>query len=191
MCLTACLDCGVFAPEVGAYGYIGFPSADTSRGPEGQPPNFGYLYEAFAGIRLVTWHLDLLHEFLQRHRGHRVHTFAEDEPLFGSGGVGAVPPEPDDVGLYPFALQEAAWTEATAAAYPLARFRVDCAKCNAHYLSGAADNILRLSRAMLTQEAIRRFCERIDGNLDSFALHAALLDGPDGRYPELTRSYRF
>lgn len=192
MCLTACLDCGVFAPEVGAFGYIGFPSLDTSRGPEGQPPHFGYLYEAFAGIRLVTWHLDLLGEFFERHSGHRVHTFAEDEPLFGSGGAGAVPPEPDDVGLYPFELQEAAWTDATAAAYPLAQFRIDCATCNAQYLSEARENIRRFSKELLPREAVRLFCERIGGQLDPYTfMHAAPLDGADALYPELTALLSF
>jgi hypothetical protein len=188
---TACLDCGVFAPEVGAFGYIGFPSADTSRGPEGGPPNFGYLYEAFAGIQLVTWHLALLHEFFQRHIGHGVHTFADGEPLFGAGG-GAAPPEPSDDGLRPFALQEAAWTEAAAAAYPLARFRVDCAGCAAEYLSRVADNIFRFNPVMLPLESIRRFCERIDGQLDSFAfMNAAPLDVGDVQYPDLVSLLSF
>jgi hypothetical protein len=183
---TACLDCGVFAPEVGAFGYIGYPSADTSRGQEGVPPNFGYLYEAFAGIRLITWHLSLLHEFFQRHAGHHIHTFADGDPLFGSGGASAAPPEPGDDALRPYALQEAAWTDAAAAAYPLARFRVHCAKCVAEYLSGMADNILGVSPVVLTAESIGRFRERIQGQLDSFTfMNAAPLDTEDVEFPNL------
>jgi hypothetical protein len=189
---TACLDCLAFAPEVGDFGYIGFPSASTSRGPEGQPPNFGYLYEAFAGIQLITWHLTLLYEFFQQHMGHRIHTFVDGEPLFGSGGVSAAPPEPSDESLRPFALQVAAGTNETAAAYPLARFRVHCAACDAEYLSEASDNILRFSPVMLSSESIGRFRERMQGQLDSFTfMNAAPLDFADPEYPNLASLLSF
>jgi hypothetical protein len=94
----ACLDCGVFAPEVGASGYIGSPTLDLS---QGQPPNFGYLYEAFAGIQLITWDLELLREFLERHVSHRTHVFADGEPLFGNGSGAPRPPDPGDTRCIP------------------------------------------------------------------------------------------
>jgi hypothetical protein len=95
----------MFAPEIGASGYIGFPSADASCGPEPQPPNFGYLYEGFAGIQLITWHMDLLYDFFRTHAGHRIQTFGDGEPLLGNGGTDAVAPDPGDDALRPLRLQ--------------------------------------------------------------------------------------
>ena len=183
----ACLDCAVFAPEIGASGYIGYPSADSSRGPQSRPPNFGYLYEAFGGIQLITWDMDSLHEFLQRHVGHRIHTFAEGEPVFCDGPGRARPPAPDDTALYPFALREAAWTDAAAAAYPLARFCLHCGRCDVDYLSEASDNLRRFDPLTLAAGSVGRFRQRMEGQLDSFTfMNAAPLDGGDVGYPDLT-----
>jgi hypothetical protein len=189
---TVCLDCGVFAPEVGDFGYIGYPSLDTSRGPDCKPPNFGYLYEAFAGIQLVTWHLDLLHGFFRSHAGHRLHTFADDEPLFGDGGPNAMQPDPGEVALLSFGLQEAAWTEAAAARYPLARFKVQCGSCAAEYLSSASDNLRRFDLVTLTLGYIRQFGERMKGQLDRFIfMKASPLDGISADFTDLSSLLAF
>jgi hypothetical protein len=130
--------------------------------------------------------MDLLHEFFRTHAGHRIQTFADREPLLGNGGSDALAPDPADDALRPFGLQEAAWTEAAAATYPLARFRVHCEQCKTEYLSSASDNLRCFAPITLRPDAIAQFRERMEGQLDSVTfMNAAPLDGGDVEYPDL------
>ena len=156
-CNTACLDCGEAAPEVGDCGYIGYPSASRERGPGGRPPNFGYLYEGFAAIRLVTHNLDSLDSFLRAHEGHRLHTFADGEPAFGDGGDDAedmseMDEDEDEDG----GEDDDDWSEEDAAKYPIAHYRVRCKACGASFQADAPDNIKTFAPTPLTPDDIER-----------------------------------
>jgi hypothetical protein len=71
---------------VGDCGYIGYPSISREREPDDQIAAFGYLYDGFAGIHLVSSDLDSLRTFFAGHQGHTLHTFGDGDPAFGDGG---------------------------------------------------------------------------------------------------------
>ena len=179
-CNTACLDCGEAAPEVGDCGYIGYPSASRERGPGGRPPNFGYLYEGFAAIRLVTHNLDSLDSFLRAHEGHRLHTFADGEPAFGDGGDDAedmseMDEDEDEDG----GEDDDDWSEEDAAKYPIAHYRVRCKACGASFQADAPDNIKTFAPTPLTPDDIERFLTQVAKNLDPETIYRAEPLSPD------------
>lgn len=65
-----CRRCGVGAPEVGDFGYIGAPTlGERKRG--GLLP-FGAIYQGFAALRMVTVELAAFKAFLDAHPGHPI-----------------------------------------------------------------------------------------------------------------------
>jgi hypothetical protein len=174
-CNTTCLDCGEAAPEVGDCGYIGYPSASRELGPGGRPPNFGYLYEGFAAIRLVTHDLDSLDSFLRAHEGHRLQTFADGEPAFGDGGDDAEDLSDMDEGED----EDDDWSEEDAAKYPVAHYRVQCKACGASFMAEAPDNIKAFAPTPLTSDDIERFLARVAKNLDPETIYRAEPLSPD------------
>ena len=62
-----CLDCGDEGPEVGDFGYIGYPSLDKKKGKR-HIPNFGYIYSGLRTLGLLTPGVEEMREFLEKHR---------------------------------------------------------------------------------------------------------------------------
>lgn len=81
-CSFTCVECGEDAPELGDFGYIGYPSLDSGKGDR-DIPNFGYIYAGLAAVGLVTDEVQAFQAFLVRHRGHQIDSSADGEPLFG------------------------------------------------------------------------------------------------------------
>jgi len=156
-CNTTCLKCAKCAPEVGDFGHIGYPSCSQERGPSDRLANFGYIYDGFEAINLVTYQLDSLREFLLAHKGHPLHTFADGEPAFGDGDGDVEDPAGDEEVEDP----EENWTEETAQAYPVCFFRLECPSCKASVQSEFAENIKRFETAPLSSSAIDLFMTHV------------------------------
>jgi hypothetical protein len=77
-----CLDCGEDAPEVGDFGYIGYPSLSEEKGRR-YVPNFGFLYRGLVALGMRTRAVEELRSFLLEHEGHQMEMSCEGEPMFG------------------------------------------------------------------------------------------------------------
>lgn len=76
-----CLDCGDEGPEVGDFGYIGYPSLDEEKGKR-YVPNFGYIYRGLRTLGLLTPGVEEMREFLEKHRAHTMDLACEGESMF-------------------------------------------------------------------------------------------------------------
>ena len=76
---VVCRDCGARAPEVGDFGYIGYPSLESRSEPVEGIHTFGYLYEGFKALRLLTGELEAVRAFLRRHRRHQTDLVLEGD----------------------------------------------------------------------------------------------------------------
>ncbi len=76
-----CLDCGDEGPEVGDFGYIGYPSLDKKKGKR-HIPNFGYIYSGLRTLGLLTPGVEEMREFLEKHRVHTMDLACEGESMF-------------------------------------------------------------------------------------------------------------
>ena len=69
--VVVCEKCGVDAPEVGDFGYIGAPSLEL-RGRRDGLQSFGFIYEGLEAIGAVTQEIEAFKTFLDEHRGHPI-----------------------------------------------------------------------------------------------------------------------
>lgn len=92
-----CVDCDVYAPELGDFGSLGLPSASTEE-RSGEMQSFGYLFIGFRAIGMVTAELADFLAFLRRHEGHRLTMVTEDEEDEFEGDGESFDDEEDDWG---------------------------------------------------------------------------------------------
>lgn len=90
-----CLDCGDEGPEVGDFGYIGYPSLDEEKGKR-YIPNFGYIYSGLRTLGLLTPGVEEMREFLERHRAHTMDLACEGESMFEDEDLDEDAGEDDD-----------------------------------------------------------------------------------------------
>jgi len=82
---VTCLDCGEEGPEIGDFGYIGYPSLSGEEGPRFLP-NFGFIYRGLVMLGMRTQAVEDLRAFLMGHRDHQMDISCEGESMFGEDG---------------------------------------------------------------------------------------------------------
>lgn len=73
---VVCERCGVEAPEVGDFGYIGAPSLELRKRRDGLQ-SFGSIYEGLEAIGVVTQEIEAFKTFLDEHRGHPIALYGD------------------------------------------------------------------------------------------------------------------
>ena len=71
---VSCTRCGVEAPEVGDFGYIGIPTTDP-RKRRASLRSFAAIHEGLAALGMLTHEVEAFHAFLEAHRGHPLRQF--------------------------------------------------------------------------------------------------------------------
>jgi HEAT repeat protein len=71
---SVCTKCGVEAPEVGDFGYIGSPSLDD-RKRRGDLQTFGFIYAGLAAIGALTEEIEAFKAFLDEHGHHAIRQY--------------------------------------------------------------------------------------------------------------------
>ena len=161
---TTCRDCGKGAPEVGDFGYIGYPSLSTSAEHDDDAPvNFGYLYQGFQAIHLLTADLERMREFLEAHKGHDIHTFIEGEPAFGDG-------EEDAEDNADYEEDDFEGASQGRNKWLLAHYCLKCS-CGADYSSEYSDNFVPFKAVSLDAKAVAVFLKQVYAEPD--AIHRA------------------
>lgn len=79
--VTRCKTCGARGPVLGKKGSMGLPTAAKGEGSDLLPPRFGAVYDALAGVSLLTPEVDRYFAFLQEHRAHVLQLVCSDDDL--------------------------------------------------------------------------------------------------------------
>ena len=155
-----CTKCGRRAQELGEDGMMGFPSLSVDQGPPPKGPrvfapvSFGYIYEGFRRIALLTRPLDAYLLFLYAHVGHDVEVLCDFEDAFADSRATTWfrdgrharngPPKPE-----------------RSMAYVDAHFRVECARCSQAVESQLNEPIRVSPPRVLGKADISDFLERV------------------------------
>jgi hypothetical protein len=188
-----CLRCGERAPEVGDFGYIGYPALSSRKRLFRTPQNFGYIYDGLASVGLLPLEVEAFRLFLERHRRHRLlplpgfededdgslfalirmwlsmGTFVLSHPtlVFRRGISGAMELllDPEDEPLDPFSL-------VSESDFINARYRMTCAECDRSVATVNADLLRRFEARAVSPTERARF-ERNVLSLDPDSIYRA------------------
>jgi hypothetical protein len=169
-CSFSCVECGEEAPELGDFGYIGYPSLDAAAGQR-DVPNFGHVYAGLAAVRLVTSEVQDFHDFLARHRGHTIDSSGDGEPLFDDGEDLYEEDDEDDDDE-----EEADDVAAGASAdsrYVASQYSATCATCRASFTTKVDYPFLPFDRVSLTAADIKAFLKQVADVADDAMYRAA------------------
>jgi len=188
-----CLRCGERAPEIGDFGYIGYPTLSSRKRLFQTPQNFGYIYDGLAAVGLLPLEVEAFRVFLQRHRWHRllplpgfdeeddgsllaqarmwlsIGAFVLSHPTLvfrrGLDGTMEILLGPDEDPLNPFAL-------VAESDFINAHYRMTCAECDRSVATENADQLRRFEPRSITLAERARF-ERNVLSLDSDSIYRA------------------
>ena len=188
-----CIRCGERAPEIGDFGYIGYPTLSSRGRLFRSPQNFGYIYEGLASVGLLPLEVEAFRVFLERHRRHRlvplpgfededdgsffaqarmwlsIGTFVLSHPglVFrrGIGGAAELLLGPEEEPVDPSAL--VAETD-----FINAHYRMTGAQCDRSAITENADQLRRFEPRSITPAERARF-ERNVLSLDSDSIYRA------------------
>lgn len=183
-----CLDCGDEGPEVGDFGYIGYPSLDEEKGKR-YIPNFGYIYSGLRTLGLLTPGVEEMREFLEKHRAHTMDLACEGESMFEDEDQDEDEDEDDDdsdddlddddddddddedLDDEDFDEDEdEAPRPPTAskgqgkAMFKTAHFTASCVKCKTTFTTTGPDEVLAFSERTLTPAQVKDAWPRISGD---------------------------
>jgi HEAT repeat protein len=157
---TVCTLCGVEAPEVGDFGFIGAPSLETKRSKKGTHP-FGYLYAGFAALGLLTEEIEAFKAFLEAHHGHKLHRYDDaggeelGEEEDGDDGAGSVSPSKP---TRKFTFKKGKFVEAF--------HELACEECGEVYRGSSSEKLRPFEPMPLTRERVTLF-ETNCGDIES------------------------
>lgn len=179
-----CLDCGDEGPEVGDFGYIGYPSLDEEKGKR-YVPNFGYIYSGLKTLGLLTPGVEEMREFLEKHRAHAMDLACEGESMFEDDEEDEDLDDDDsdldeddedddddddldeDLDDEDFDEDEAPRPRAASKGkgkFKTAHFMATCVKCKATFTTTGADEVLAFSEKTLTPAQVKDAWPRISGD---------------------------
>jgi HEAT repeat protein len=141
---TVCLKCGVSAPEVGDFGYIGLPSP-AARKRRGDLQTFGFIYAGLAAIGAVTQEIEEFKAFLDEHGRHPIRQYADDEDV--DEGDDSQDERPARIREFRFKRR----------GFSQGCYELHCAKCDGTYRSSTSERLPRFKPFALTLAKIARF----------------------------------
>lgn len=148
--VTFCKTCGVMAPEVGDFGYVGLPSRDT-RKRRGDMQNFGFIHAGLSAIGALTEEIEAFKAFLDEHGRHRIRQSFDGENADDDAGGTA---------LREFRFKRRGFEQAW--------YELHCTRCDETFRSSTPEPLLRFRRFVLTPARIARFSSNAgaadDGN---------------------------
>lgn len=156
-----CDDCDADAPDVGDMGSIGFPSLSMDpRKKADVPQNFGYIYQGFLGVGLLTQELDEFLAFLCDHVGHRLMILEEDDAPYE---------DHEDDAWYRKARDAANGPPRPAQGleYHVAKFEAACGRCDEKITSEHVDTVRRGGPHTVSSTAIDEYHDRVIKRLDN------------------------
>jgi uncharacterized membrane protein YkgB len=180
-----CLDCLEFGPDIGGYGYIGYPSlskdemAIPTKWDKGSVSdherNFGFIYTGLEAFKMLTYEVEAFNAFLIKHHDHRIIKYCDHADEF--------PPEMDvdDEDNYKnFKFQDDKFITA-------GYYEVFCETCGSTHRSQLGDSmkIRPFDPFVITPEQLFLFKKHVLMNVknryyyDNFEKHPYLLDPYD------------
>ncbi len=158
-----CLDCLEEGPEVGDFGFIGYPSISTDEeacpskwDKDSTSPwekNFGFIYIGLEAFKMLTFEVEAFQAFLVKHQGHRIYKFCDHAAEF--------PPEINNEDETKYATTSFVFKDDNfiSAKY----WEIHCEECNSTH-QGLLDNIMRIrpfEPFVITAEEINLFKKHV------------------------------
>jgi HEAT repeat protein len=148
---SVCVRCGVEAPELGDFGYVGIPSASATR-RRGAIQTFGFIYAGLAAIDLLTEELERFKAFLDEHAGHPIHR---------SNDIGSEDfdedPELDEVST----PRQTRKFKFKARNFVEAFYELHCTACSKTYRSNSSDRLRAFEARTLTKKEVGLFLSHV------------------------------
>ena len=183
-CWTVCRDCDAEAPQLGDFGYLGYPSLEE-RANGSAATTFGAIYRGLAAVHLVTEEIDDFRRFLERHAGHRVVTENQEGLIFGDDGQGgALPSSAVRAGAADSDGDEDEEDESEGtdededepeAVFIKSRYRASCRRCGESVATGDLYPLSPFMPAPLSAAAIRAFQDTVMPAIETDCYEAAPL----------------
>jgi hypothetical protein len=146
---AVCLKCGVEAPEVGDFGYIGLPVANPEKS-RGALQGFGFIYAGFAAVGAFSEELEAFKAFLDEHGAHPIRQYFDSgEQDFGNDEEIDEPPRR----IKRFRFKKRGFVEAFHELY--------CENCKTSYSSGSSERLRKFDSIPLTPERIDLFLTNV------------------------------
>lgn len=142
---TYCIPCAIESPEVGDFGHIGRASLDDRR-RGGGTQNFGYIYEGFRAVSILTPELEAFHAFLDAHDAHRLVTVSD---------LGSVEGERDEI------PKKTKKFRGKLGRFRKAGYQVECLACSDRWSTPSVARFRSFRPFRALPEQMRLFKERV------------------------------